>query len=204
MLERFTVQNFKAFQEQICLNLGNPGNYEFNEEAIYQKENVVSKAIIYGFNGCGKSSLGLAIFDIILHLTDKEKGLDDYEPYLNLSTKEAKPATFEYRFRFGSDTLTYKYQKMGLNLLLNESVRINEREVIQYDFQKHNGKVLLKGTETLQISVGDNQISRVKYISSNAILKKNRENEVFLQFIDFVNHMLMFYSLDYILVWMVH
>ena len=36
-------------------------------------------------------------------------------------------------------------------------------------------------------------MSRVKYVNSNAILNDNIENQVFKAFIDFVNHMLLFY-----------
>ena len=36
-------------------------------------------------------------------------------------------------------------------------------------------------------------MSRVKYVNSNAILNDNIENRVFKAFIDFVNHMLLFY-----------
>ena len=39
--------------------------------------------LILGKNGSGKSNVGLAIFDIINHLTDKQKKLKEYENYLN-------------------------------------------------------------------------------------------------------------------------
>ena len=55
MLTKFCVENFKTFPSKLEFDLGNPGNYEFNSDAINTKENAVSKAVIYGFNGCGKS-----------------------------------------------------------------------------------------------------------------------------------------------------
>ncbi len=196
MLTRFTVKNFKPFQKQLVFDLGSPGNYEFNSEVIDNEENAISKAIVYGFNGCGKSSLGLAIFDLILHLTDKEKGLADYEPYLNLDLSDSAVACFEYQFRFHGSVLIYSYKKAAMNVLTEESLSIDGRQCIYYDFKKHDGFVKLSGAETLKISVDDNQISRVKYVSSNAILNKNKENKVFSSFMSFVNNMLMFYSLD--------
>lgn len=196
MLTCFCVENFKTFQKRLQFDLSNPGNYEFNLEAIDRDENAVSKAIIYGFNGCGKSCLGLAIFDIILHLTDKEKKLSDYEPYLNLYNSMREPARFEYHFRFNDSEVVYIYKKIGLNTLLEESLSINGKERIKYNFVKHEGKAELEGAQTLKISVGYNQISRVKYVFSNAILAKNKENEAFLSFMHFVDNMLMFYSLD--------
>lgn len=36
----------------------------------------------------------------------------------------------------------------------------------------------------------------MKYVNSNSILAENIENQIFKQFMDFVNHMLLFYSLD--------
>ena len=196
MLTKFCVENFKTFQTKLEFDLGNPGNYEFNTEAINTKENTVSKAIIYGFNGCGKSCLGLGIYDLILHLTDKEKGLADYEPYLNLNNIETTHASFEYHFRFGDSTVIYRYKKGGINILLEETLSINGKECITYNYIKHAGEVKLDGAQTLNITAGDNQISRVKYVSSNAFLSKNEENEAFLSFIRFVDNMLMFYCLD--------
>jgi len=84
MLKRFSVINFKNFGQKTELILDHPSNYEFNNEII--QNDCISKGIFYGINGSGKSNLALALFDIILHLTDKEKALDKYMPYLNLSS----------------------------------------------------------------------------------------------------------------------
>ena len=80
MLKRFEVENFKGFDERVVLDL-TARDYSFN--SILVKNGIVNKAIIYGKNGIGKSSLGIALFDIIGHLTDKEKMqyiLDTYNP----------------------------------------------------------------------------------------------------------------------------
>ena len=42
----------------------------------------------------------------------------------------------------------------------------------------------------------ENNISRIKYVRSNAILDDTEENKVFNDFINFVDKMLLFYSLD--------
>ena len=81
MLKRFSVSNFKNFEQKMTLILDCPSNYEFNEEIVQQ--NCISKGVFFGINGSGKSNLALALFDIILHLTDKEKALDKYQLYLN-------------------------------------------------------------------------------------------------------------------------
>ena len=74
MLKRFSVINFKNFRRKTEVILDHPSSYEFNEEII--QNHCISKGIFYGINGCGKSNLALALFDIILHLTDKEKAID--------------------------------------------------------------------------------------------------------------------------------
>lgn len=65
MLRKFSVENFKGFRDKITLDIGSPSNYSFNSEII--ENGCVTKGIIYGINSCGKSNLGLAIFDIITH-----------------------------------------------------------------------------------------------------------------------------------------
>ena len=146
MLKKFAAENFKAFSERIELDLGSPGSYEFNSEAVKTEERIISKAIIYGFNGCGKSVLGLALFDIIIHLTDKEKGLNDYTPYLNLNSPEGSSAKFEYTFMFKGTEVQYSYEKASLEGLQKEELKIGGRTVLEYDFRNHEGYSHLEGT----------------------------------------------------------
>jgi AAA15 family ATPase/GTPase len=76
MLTRFEVKNFKNFKDNFVLDFTKTKNYNFNPECV--KDGVVNKAIIYGPNGIGKSNLGFAIFDIVSHLTDKNRNLEFY------------------------------------------------------------------------------------------------------------------------------
>ena len=114
MLKKFVVTNFKNYANRIEFNLGNPSNYEFCSEAV--NCNTISKAIIYGINGSGKSNLGLALFDIIVHLTDKERILHRYQPYLNLDSKKGI-AEFEYHFEFDGIEVDYFYGKKDVQTL---------------------------------------------------------------------------------------
>ena len=78
-----------------------------------------------------------------------------------------------------------------------ESLSIDEKEVVYYDFIKGEGFTRLEGSETLNATIRSNSpISRVKYVSGNSILIENTENQAFMKFIDFVERMLLFYSLD--------
>lgn len=194
MLKKFSVENFKGFRDKIEIDFGTPCNYGFNQEIV--ENGCVTKGIIYGKNGSGKSNLGLALMDIILHLTDKEKLWGAYNYYLNLEGRKSY-AEFKYVFEFDGQELTYEYQKTDGETLLCEMVSIAKKEVLYYDFRNNLGHVELKGAEALSEKLTNpSMISRVKYISSNAILEDNAENRVFNKFIDFVNRMLLFFSLD--------
>ena len=114
MLKKFSVENFKGFQDKITFDIGSPSNYNFNSEII--KNGCVTKGIIYGINSSGKSNLGLAIFDIITHLTDKQKLLSSYDFYLNMSGRKSF-AEFEYTFMFDGHEVVYRYSKNDVNTL---------------------------------------------------------------------------------------
>ncbi len=193
MLVNFKVQNFKNFKDELVFKLEQVKNYEFNTDAI--KDGIVKTALIYGENGSGKSNLGLAILDISLNLTDKEKNKQYFSrPFINLLCDGN--AKFYYKFRFSSSYIVYQYEKDTPQHLVKEEVIINDKRIIFYDHQKHIGEVFLKGAETLNTDIKDKNSSFVKYIRSNAVLTENDENDVFNQFIYFVDNMLFFPSLD--------
>jgi len=194
MLKKFSVENFKGFKDKITLDIGNSSNYGFHPEVV--KENCITKGIIYGINGCGKSNLGLAIFDLITHLTEKQKLLQSYDFYLNMSGRKSF-AEFDYTFVFDGHELIYTYTKTSVDALRQESLSIDGKEVIYYDHLTRDGFTLLEGSDTLNASIkNESPISRVKYVSNNSILADNEQNKVFKKFMDFVDRMLLFYSLD--------
>ena len=192
MLTYFTVKNFKGFKDELVFDLSNTKNYEFSSSAI--KNGIVSKALIYGPNGCGKSNLGLAIFDLVLHLTDKEKLFKNYPVYLNLDSDE-KYASFSYNFVFSDVCVKYNYTKYDLQKLRTEELIINDQIVLYFDFDNDEGYSLLEGTESLRLSSPDSKLSKLKFIYNNAILANNLTNTVFEEMMNFVDRMLLFYSL---------
>ena len=194
VLKKFSVENFKGFKDKITFDIGSPSNYSFHSEIV--ENGCVTKGIIYGINSCGKSNLGLAIMDIITHLTEKQKLLQSYDFYINMSGRKSF-AEFEYIFTFDGHEVVYKYKKTDVNTLQEECFFIDGKEVIYYDFIKKEGFTLLEGSDTLNAFIkNESPISRVKYVNSNSILVDNTENKIFKQFIDFVERMLLFYSLD--------
>ena len=195
MLKEFKVKGFKNFNEEIIFELGDCNNYEFNKSAI--KNGISKTALIYGKNGSGKSNLGYAIFDIVSHLTDKNRGDSSrYDLYLNLDSNHSY-ACFSYVFQFDNDILEYNYSKTDYESLMYEEVIINEEVVIRYDYDRNVNTIInLYGAETLDKELNNHKISFVKYIIRNANLdKSNHNNVVFNEFFNFVNKMLFFRSL---------
>ena len=116
MLKKFSVNNFKNFKDDLVLDLSKVNNYEFSNMAIRNK--IVKTALIYGENASGKSNLGYGLFDIILHLTDKEKNLNFYRLYGHLEND--RPTEFYYEFQFEEGTLKYRYKKCSAQELIEK------------------------------------------------------------------------------------
>lgn len=192
MLKKFTVKNFKSFKSELVLDFSQ-SNYEYNANAV--KNGIINTGIIYGHNGCGKSNLGLAIFDLVMHLTDKQKMFEKYQAYLNLNSDE-NCAFFEYVFYFLGKELVYSYTKVDPQVLLTEKLVIDGEIVVEYDFINDEGYSKLDGTQTLKINSPDSKLSKLKFIKNNAYLADNDINNAFTMFMDYVDRMLLFFSLD--------
>lgn len=193
MLVEFKVKNYKNFKDELIFKLDKVKNYEFNMNAI--KHNVVKTSLVYGKNGTGKSNLGFAILDISDVLTDKEKNkFGKSKPFINLLSNEN--AKFYYKFKFDESYIEYEYEKKSSKDLVSEKVLINGELVIYYNHEKKEGNAHLEGTESLNKDLNDKNISFVKYIANNTILTENTNNAVFNKFIEFVENMLLFSSLE--------
>ncbi len=195
MLKKFSVSNFKGFEKKISFDLTSSKGYTFNPGCI--KNGIVNNSMIYGHNGCGKSNLGLAIFDIIGHLTDKHKDITRYQNYLNASSSD-ELASFTYEFLFDGIELCYCYKKSDYKTLISEVLLIAGNEVISFDRTNGNTTftVKLKGAETLNPEISDASLSVLKYIKNNTVLEQNDVNKAFHSFYHFVEQMLFFRSLE--------
>ncbi|EMD6531154.1 ATP-binding protein [Citrobacter freundii] len=195
MIYKFEVEGFKGFEHKLSFDLSHQKNYEFNQECI--RDGVIRKSIVYGKNGIGKSNLGLALFDIVSHLTDYNVSKSLYGGYVN-ANNESNTVKFKYEFKFHNDILVYSYEKESIDKIISENVVINNIVVADYDRRTGSSASFnLSGTETLNTNMSDSPISIVRYIKNNAVINdESTDANVFNQFISFVDKMLFFRSLD--------
>lgn len=195
MLKKIRVKNFKGFKDWMEIDFSKVKDYDFNQELI--TERTPNKIIIYGKNASGKSNIGLAIFDIISNLTDKNKNHKEYQNYLNCETEE-EYVFFEYTFIFNEIEVVYKYQKLDFETIVKEELYIDGIKVIFIDKKlSENFDSLLEGTQTLNKNFNGMEISVVKYIANNSKLEDNKINNTFKSFMKFVDSMLYIRGLNY-------
>ena len=193
MLARFSVKNFRGFSSQIEWDLTRHGNYSFSTFAI--KNDVIKNGIVYGPNGSGKTNFGLAVFDIVNHLTQKwKKG--DYYINFTYAGNPALQVEFDYTFVFGGQTVEYRYNKDYHGLLRSEEMLVNGKHV----FKREAGKFSIDTKAfpmdpAIQKNLADNanNVSIVNFLLTSYPLSADH---YLLQLLQFVNGMLWFRSLD--------
>ena len=192
MLKKFEVKGFKNFNQNIELNFSDVRDYKFNEWCI--QDDLLNKIIIYGKNASGKSNIGLALFDITTHLTDKNITPGVYDYYLN-ADEETEYAEFHYIFKLESGEVDYLYRKNDIKNLLYERISIDGEVLISYNYETMSGD--LEGIKKLMPSLNyefqDNSVSILRYIVNNTPSDRVMPLK---QLMRFVNNMLWFRSLD--------
>ncbi|CAA0226305.1 AAA family ATPase [Acinetobacter baumannii] len=197
MLYQFEVSGFKSFNEKFTFRLDGAKEYSFNREAV--RNNVIKTGIVYGVNGIGKSNLGLALFDIIFHITQGfDSNIAYVSNYLNLES-DKEYAEFSYHFQFDEHFLKYTYRKKSLKEIIFERIEIDNEVVASIN--KEESKIMfcnLVGANTLKTDLSETNIkSIVSYINTNAALDNNdSKNKTFHKFIEFVEKMLFFRSIE--------
>ena len=193
MLARFSVKNFRGFSARIEWDLTRHSNYNFSTFAI--KHGLIKNGIIYGPNGSGKTNFGLAIFDIVNHLTQKwKKG--DYYINFTYAGNQALQVEFDYTFVFGGQTVEYRYNKDYHGLLHSEEMLVNDHQV----FKREAGKFIVDTNAfpmnpAIQKNLANNanSVSIVNFLLTSYPLPADH---YLLQLQRFVNGMLWFRSLD--------
>lgn len=193
MLAKFTVKNFKNFKESFTLDLTQTKQYSFSKDCV--KNDIVKTGLIYGPNSVGKSNLGRAIFDIVLGLTDKEKRPDLYVSYQNVLGPDSA-VEFEYEFRFGNDSIVYRYAKRTFEEFIYEKLIINGHDVVSRLPGERSFSSSLDGTDSLRKDALNGRISVLRYIRANTMLPDTENNRLFLKMLRFVDGMLQFWCLQ--------
>ncbi|POW23579.1 AAA family ATPase [Pectobacterium atrosepticum] len=196
MLKKFEVCGFRGFESNFVLDLEQKKNYEFNKEAV--SNGVIKTAVVYGKNGCGKSNLSHAIFDMVAQLIEAPKVSSFFSRnYLNAKNRDGV-AKFVYSFKFGNDELVYFYDKKSARKIVREGLDINGVNYIYIDRDKSNiAKIEIPGTENLNkdFTEASDFVSVVSYVNNNTIFSDSDLSNVFRCFINYVKGMLFFRSL---------
>ena len=192
MLRKFTVENFRNFRDPITLDFSKKHEYQFNDYCI--KDGLISKMVVFGENGSGKSNLGLALFDIVAVLTDNEceQIIDGDAIFLNADSGK-RMATFTYEFKFGDTIVEYTYKKSKPEKIDSETVTINGLLAIKYTRQSH--KLIIgvgEAAKTLNFDNKPDHLSVVRFIYNNSKLD---EDDPVALIVKFANKMLWFRSL---------
>ena len=191
MLTRFSVEGFKNFDKEFSINFSDVRDYKFHTGLV--TNGVLNTAVIYGKNAAGKSNFGLALFDIVSHLTmnNVTPGLYDY--YLNVNNAK-KEASFEYEFVFGEDDIIYSYCKSDKDSLTSEFLMLNGIVIFHRNpamrLDENNGLVELAPSLNWN-RAGD--MSPLKYLFYNSQLDTGHPISKMMAY---VNNMLWFRSLD--------
>lgn len=117
MLKKFTISNYRAFNEPTTIDFSNVRDYKFNEDCI--KDGLINKAILYGKNAVGKTNLGQALMDVRYTLLPNERRQYDDIGFLNANSNEDS-ARFVYEFIINDKEITYIYEKTSNSTFKSE------------------------------------------------------------------------------------
>ena len=178
MLKKFTVSNYRSFENPITIDFTNIREYDFNEECI--KDGLINKAVIYGENAVGKTNFGKAILDIVTMIQNgrshfiSQNLLAEVGGFKNV--KSDKNARFEYLFQFNDHEIEYIYEKSAPNKICFESFKIDQKLLYEHNFTNGDSDFseFKKSPELMHLNLDDwdDSISVIRYILSHAKLEK--------------------------------
>lgn len=192
MLKKFSVENYKNFKDEVILDFSDFKDYKYNQHAI--KNDLIHTAIIYGKNATGKTNIGLAIFDITLHLVDEKISPKQVISNINADS-DKNNSFFKYEFFIKGVTINYNYQKDIANKLTYEDLWINNKKAFSYNFKTQKRDITglkLINAENISFDLKDMSLSVVRFIANNINVKESPIKDL----VHFVDRMLWFRSVE--------
>jgi len=195
MLIKFTAENTKNFKDPVTLDFKETHDYKFNSECV--RNGILNTVVIYGPNGSGKSNFGLALFDIVGLLTDKQvdPNQKDELSFINADS-DSDIAKFDYWFKNGESVIHYAYQKSSPSRLVFEEMYIDGEKIYSYDFKDRKSDFAhmeMIGADALNFEYFENNFAILRYIANNTIQNSGSHVRFVM---NFVSHMLWFRSLQ--------
>jgi len=199
MLKLFEVTSFKNFRHKFSLDFSNVRDYQFNDACV--KDGMLKDIIIYGKNSVGKSNFGLALFDIVSHLTSNNVTPGLYENYVNVAALRGE-VEFRYVFQFGDDVIEYRYSKSDKKTLIYEHITLNGKLILKKHYSGFPPEMSsdsledLSGLKELAPTLNyafNTDGSLLKYALNNTALAKTHPLYKMMQF---VSKMLWFRNLE--------
>lgn len=117
MLTSFSVTNFRGFNETVTFRLDQASDYQFQSDLVAGPH--VRKAIVYGANASGKSSLCNALADIVTMLTDNyvSPNLVSRTNYGSSLNPAEMPCSFVYELEEEGERIRYEYSRSKQSLI---------------------------------------------------------------------------------------
>jgi len=188
MITHFSVKNFRCFRDWSHFDLRTQKRYEFNPESIVGT--TIKNAVLYGENGQGKTNIGLAMMDVIYHLSQKHISIYKSESsFLNIYSGDSL-AEFCLCFDFNGAEVIYEYGKNEKEKVVYENLRIDGDLILSLDKKQSMTAIInLNGAETLNKVITENIPSVVSYVRNNVAKEDSRVHQVFWKFCQFVDGM---------------
>jgi len=191
MLKKFTISNYRSFENPITLDFTKVGDYDFNEECI--KDGLINKAIIYGENAVGKTNFGQAILDVTSMImgTVSNKPLWQASGFINARSNK-QFARFEYIFQIDGCDIEYVYEKYSFYEIHFESLKIGKELLYELNFTTEDSDFShfknYDELSTLNLENWDNRISVLRYILGHTKLVSLGVLKKFESFISGMGH----------------
>lgn len=133
MLRSFSVKNFRQFREELTFDFTNTRDYQFNPMCV--KDSLIQKAIIYGKNAVGKTSLMAAMQDIYFTTIGRLAVSADY-PFRNADSDDDETIHFHYTFLLDGVIVDYQYEKTDYSHVVSEKLSFDDTIVFEYSRKK--------------------------------------------------------------------